>query len=61
MFGAAATLTAAPAEPGKLETALKEVPEAVKAAVLTKAETMSAATREIQASLMASMSEPAKV
>lgn len=60
LFGAAAKFTAASAEPGRLETALKEVPEALSAAVSAKAGAMSAATRELQEGLMSAMSEPAK-
>jgi hypothetical protein len=60
LFGAAAKLTAASAEPGKLESVMKEVPEALSAAASEKAAAMSAATRELQEGLMAAMSEPAE-
>lgn len=60
LFAASAKIAAASAEPGKLETALKEVPEALSAAASEKAAAMSAATRELQEGLMGAMSEPAE-
>jgi Lon protease-like protein len=60
MFAATAKIAAASAEPGKLESAMKEVPEALSAAVSAKASEMTAATRELQEGLMAAMSDPAK-
>jgi len=56
MFAATAKIAAASAEPGKLESAMKEVPEALTAALSAKTEAMGAATRELQAGLMAAMS-----
>lgn len=60
MFSAATKLAAASAEPGKLETAMKEVPEALNAAVSAKTAEMTAATRELQEGLMNAMTAQAK-
>jgi hypothetical protein len=60
MFAASAKIAAASAEPGKLESAMKEVPEALTSALSAKAQAMGAAMRELQAGLMAAMSAPAK-
>lgn len=60
MFAASAKIAAASAEPGKLESAMKEVPGALHTAVSAKAEAMRAATRDLQAGLVDAMSASAK-
>lgn len=59
MFGAAAKLTAASAEPGKLEGVLKEVSADLSASVKAQAEAMSAGVQSLQAGLMAALTEAA--
>jgi protein involved in temperature-dependent protein secretion len=60
MFAATAKIAAASAEPGKLESAMKEVPEALTAALSAKAEAMGAATRALTTGLIDAVTEPVK-